>query len=143
MTADEAIALLGLVPHPEGGWFVETFRDCAGPAGRSISTAIYYLLRAGERSHWHRVDAAEVWHWYAGAPLEIGVSTDGVGCTLHLLGSDLGAGQRPQFIVPAGTWQSAVALGDWALAGCTVAPGFAFAGFELAPPSFAPSRATA
>jgi predicted cupin superfamily sugar epimerase len=135
-SADQIIELLELKPHPEGGWYRETFRDAAGPDGRARSTAIYFLLKAGERSHWHRVDAVEIWHWHAGAPLELGVGGGGV--RRLVLGADLGAGQRPQGIVPVGAWQAARSLGEWTLVGCTVAPGFAFEGFELAPPGFEP-----
>ena len=139
MTADEVIDILGLEPHPEGGRFRETFRDPAVVAGRAASTAIYYLLRDGERSHWHRVDAAEVWHWYAGAPLSLAVvEAKGQALTTATLGGDLRAGERPQLIVPAGHWQSARSAGAWTLVGCTVAPGFEFAGFELAPRDWAP-----
>jgi predicted cupin superfamily sugar epimerase len=139
MTADEIIATLGLAPHPEGGWYVQTFVDGAGENGRARSTAIYFLLRAGERSHWHRVDAVEIWHWHAGAPIELQISgTEGT--TAHVLGSDLLSGQRPQVMVPAHAWQSARSLGDWTLVGCTVAPGFRFEGFELAPPGWNPER---
>ena len=135
--ADEIIAALGLEPHPEGGHFRETFRDAAG-GGRAASTAIYYLLKAGERSHWHRVDAAEVWHWYGGAPLALSQS-DGPGdLNRAVLGNDIAAGERPQIVVPAGVWQSAASLGAWTLVGCTVAPGFEFAGFEMAPAGWEP-----
>lgn len=138
LTAEEIIALLGLQPHPEGGHFRETFRDVAAEGGgRAASTAIYFLLRAGERSHWHRVDAAEVWHWYAGAPLALEVA-DQDAVRQVLLGPNLAAGQRPQAVVPCGAWQAAVSLGTWTLTGCTVAPGFDFAGFELALPDFVP-----
>ena len=138
MTAAEAIALLGLARHPEGGWYRETFRDQPGPDGRSRSTAIYYLLERGERSHWHRVDAVEIWHWHAGGPLALSVCADG-GPVEHLrLGDDLAAGERPQARVPQGWWQAAESLGDWTLAGCTVAPGFEFSGFEIAPPGWRP-----
>ncbi|CAH1661820.1 cupin domain-containing protein [Chelatococcus asaccharovorans] len=137
--AAEVMALLALEPHPEGGAFRETFRD-AGADARGHSTAIYYLLRAGERSHWHRVDAAEVWHWYAGAPLLLELSDDGVAVNQHVLGPDLAAGARPQFVVPAASWQAAASLGDWTLVGCTVAPGFSFAGFEMAAPGWSPGR---
>ncbi len=130
--ADQIIAELGLKPHPEGGWYRETFRDAPGPDGRSRSTAIYFLLKAGERSHWHRVDAVEIWHWHAGAPLELAIGGDG-GVRRLDLGPRLDLGQRPQGIVPAHAWQSARSLGDWTLVGCTVAPGFEFSGFELAP----------
>jgi predicted cupin superfamily sugar epimerase len=138
LDADAIIALLGLVPHPEGGHFRETFRDPASVnEGRAASTAIYFLLRAGEVSRWHRVDAPEVWHWYAGAPLMLSITNDAGRLTITL-GSDLAAGQRPQAMVPARAWQQAHSAGAWTLVGCTVAPGFEFAGFELAPPEFVP-----
>jgi predicted cupin superfamily sugar epimerase len=139
LTAAEVIAALGLEPHPEGGHFRETFRDAApAPGGRGASTAIYYLLQAGERSHWHRVDAAETWHFYAGAPLELEISGDGRSRDSRRLGPDLAAGERPQAVVPKGAWQAARSLGAWTLVGCTVAPAFEFAGFDLAPPGWAP-----
>lgn len=138
LSAGEVIALLDLAPHPEGGHFRETFRDVAGPDGRSRSTAIYFLLAAGERSHWHRVDAVEVWHWHGGAPLVLGLAGGDAGVREIRLGPDLGAGERPQAVVPAGVWQSATSLGAWTLVGCTVAPGFDFAGFEMAPPGAGP-----
>src|SRR5215470_8452033 len=134
--ADDVIRLLDLRPHPEGGHFRETFRDPTGVAsGRAHSTAIYFLLRAGEISRWHRIDAAEVWHWYAGAPLALTV-VEGRHRHEISLGTNLAAGERPQAVVPAQAWQQAQSLGDWTLVGCTVAPGFEFAGFELAPPGF-------
>jgi uncharacterized protein len=136
-TAEEIIATLGMQRHPEGGWFVETFRDGNG-AGRAASTAIYYLLQAGERSHWHRVrDAAEVWHFYAGDPLLLRIS-DGKTVEEIRLGTDLAAGERPQGVVPADAWQSAEPLGGYALVGCTVAPGFEFSSFEMAEPGWEP-----
>lgn len=139
MNADDIIRLLDLRPHPEGGHYRETFRDPAGAAsGRAHSTAIYFLLRAGEISRWHRVDAAEVWHWYAGASLLLTVA-DASGRHDTRLGADLAAGERPQAVVPARAWQRAQSLGAWTLVGCTVAPGFAFAGFELAPHGFEPA----
>jgi uncharacterized protein len=139
LNAEQVIAALGLRPHPEGGWFIETWREPAGAGERPASTAIYYLLRGGERSHWHRVDATETWHFYAGDPLELGVHADGGEASVrHVLGGDLAAGQRPQAIVPAGAWQSARCLGEWTLVGCTVAPGFQFEAFELAPPGWDP-----
>jgi predicted cupin superfamily sugar epimerase len=138
LSADAIIALLGLAPHPEGGHFRETFRDPASVnGGRAASTAIYFLLRAGEISRWHRVDAAEVWHWYAGAPLMLAIA-EHAGRRTMTLGSDLAAGLRPQAVVPAHAWQQAHSAGAWTLVGCTVAPGFEFAGFELAPPGFVP-----
>jgi predicted cupin superfamily sugar epimerase len=133
LRAADIIAQLGLAPHPEGGHFRETFRDSrVDESGRAASTAIYYLLRRGERSRWHRVDAAEMWHWYAGAPLALTIA-DAAGTTEIRLGSDLRAGEQPQAVVPVHTWQQAVSLGEWTLVGCTVAPGFDFNGFELAP----------
>ena len=138
-TAADIVALLELQPHPEGGHFRETFRDAAlDTAGRSRSTLIYFLLAAGERSHWHRVDAVEIWHWYAGAPLRLDVSDDGTGTRSMILGSDLATGQRPQAVVPTMAWQAAASIGEWTLVGCTVAPAFDFAGFELAPPGWQP-----
>jgi predicted cupin superfamily sugar epimerase len=138
VTADDIIRLLDLRPHPEGGHFRETFRDpAASAAGRAASTAIYFLLRAGETSRWHRVDAAEVWHWYAGAPLLLTV-VDASGRRETRLGPDLAAGERPQAVVPAWGWQQAQSLGAWTLVGCTVAPGFELAGFEMAPQGFEP-----
>ena len=138
MTAEEVIALLDLKPHPEGGHFRETFRD-APDGGRGASTAIYYLLKAGEVSHWHRVDAAEVWHWHAGAPLVLTLSPNGHDAEARHLGPELRTGQRPQLVVPAGHWQTATSLGAWTLVGCTVAPAFRFEGFELAPPGWRPT----
>jgi predicted cupin superfamily sugar epimerase len=138
-TAADIIARLELKPHPEGGHFRETFRDPRLDAnGRSVSTAIYFLLARGERSHWHRIDAVEVWHFYAGSPLTLQVS-DGEGRRVITLGSDLAAGEVPQAIVPAHAWQAAESTGDWTLVGCTVAPGFDFAKFELAPNGWTPS----
>ena len=137
--AEAVIHRLGLIRHPEGGWFRETFRDASLTAGtRAASTAIYYLLQAGEVSRWHRVDAAEVWHWYAGAPLRLTLSPEGRTTETLLLGPDLAAGAEPQRVVRARHWQKAEPLGGWSLAGCTVAPGFDFGGFELAPPGWAP-----
>jgi uncharacterized protein len=140
LTAAEVIRILDLRPHPEGGHFRETFRDTAQIAGgRAASTAIYYLLARGERSRWHRIDAAEIWHWYAGSPLLLEIATSEPGkITRTVLGPDLTKGERPQAIVPARAWQTAQSTGDWTLVGCTVAPGFDFAGFELAPKDWAP-----
>jgi predicted cupin superfamily sugar epimerase len=138
LSAPDVIRMLDLKPHPEGGHFRETFRDGGMIAdGRAASTAIYFLLARGERSHWHRVDAVEVWHWHAGAPLALEIARE-KRIERVTLGSDLAAGQRPQAVVPAHAWQAAQSLGDWTLVGCTVAPGFDFKSFELAPPGWAP-----
>lgn len=139
MDASEVIRILGLRPHPEGGWYSETFRDVAPEGGRSHSTAIYYLLERDDRSKWHRCDATEIWHFYAGAPLALSLSADGGSVTKLHLGMDLVAGERPQALVPANCWQSAQSLGAWTLVGCTVAPGFEFAGFTMAPPGWRPN----
>lgn len=136
--ARRIIEMLGLQPHPEGGWYAETLRDPDPAGGRDRSTAIYYLLAEGERSHWHRVDALEIWHWHAGAPLELGLSHDGRSVEYLRLGANLEQDERPQGIVPEGVWQSARSTGAWTLVGCTVTPGFQFAGFELAPPGWTP-----
>jgi predicted cupin superfamily sugar epimerase len=139
LTAANVIRLLDLKPHPEGGHFRETFRDARQVDGaRAASTAIYFLLALGERSHWHRVDAAEIWHWHAGAPFELDIASASRQRERVTLGSDLVAGQRPQAVVSAHAWQSAKTLGDWTLVGCTVAPGFEFARFELAPKDWEP-----
>jgi predicted cupin superfamily sugar epimerase len=137
-TAAEIIARLALRPHPEGGYYRETFRDLRLDAnGRSRSTAIYFLLARGQRSHWHRIDAVEVWHYYAGSPLMLEIADDN-GRWSFRLGPDIAAGEQPQAIVPSDTWQSAESTGDWTLVGCTVAPGFDFARFELAPKAWTP-----
>jgi uncharacterized protein len=137
MDAATVVRLLDLEPHPEGGHFRETFRDARKLDGRSVCTAIYYLLRRGERSHWHRIDVAEIWHWYAGSPLALEIACDGAPEKIRL-GPDLAAGQRPQAVVPAGGWQAAESLGEWSLVGCTVSPAFEFKHFELAPFGWAP-----
>lgn len=139
LTAEEIISLLDLKPHPEGGYYRETFRDPREVDGRSVGTAIYFLLTAGEGSHWHAVDAAELWHFYEGAPLELEIALDTVRRKVTL-GGDIKAGQRPQAVVPTGAWQAARTTGDWSLVGCTVAPGFDFAGFEMAPRGWSPPR---
>ncbi|HEY1876720.1 MAG TPA: cupin domain-containing protein [Rhizomicrobium sp.] len=138
--ADRLIEMLALKPHPEGGHFRETFRDSGpqspgldGNPGRAHSTAIYFLLKAGEVSRWHRVDAPEVWHFYRGAPLELSIGKE-----TYVLGSDIDEAQVPQIVVPAGAWQAARSLGNYSLVGCTVAPGFEFEHFEMAPDGFAP-----
>jgi predicted cupin superfamily sugar epimerase len=136
--AADIIARLELKPHPEGGHFRETFRDSRVDGnGRAFSTAIYFLLARGERSHWHRIDAVEVWHHYAGAALTLKIADDD-GTWSFRLGPDLAAGELPQAIVPPDTWQAAESSGDWTLVGCTVAPGFDFAAFELAPNGWEP-----
>jgi predicted cupin superfamily sugar epimerase len=141
LTAAEVIRLLDLKPHPEGGHFRETFRDPrAAENGRAASTAIYFLLARDERSHWHRVDAAELWHFYAGAPLVLEMAGQEQGTIRRMkLGPDLAMGERPQGIVPANHWQAAESMGDWTLVGCTVAPGFEFSTFELAPKDWTPA----
>jgi predicted cupin superfamily sugar epimerase len=138
LSADEIIRRLNLRPHPEGGHFCETFRDSGSFGGRPHSTAIYFLLKRGESSRWHSVDAVEIWHFYAGAALELSISSEGEPVETIHLGSDLLAGERPQVAVPANAWQQAKSLGDWTLVGCTVAPGFQFEGFELAPKGWEP-----
>lgn len=140
LTAADVIRLLDLRPHPEGGHFRETFRDTwLVETARAASTAIYFLLARGERSHWHRIDAAEVFHWYAGAPLRLDMAPENGTRQRILLGNDLAAGERPQAVVPAHAWQSAESLGDWTLVGCTAGPGFEFTKFELAPAGWEPS----
>jgi predicted cupin superfamily sugar epimerase len=151
--AERLISVLRLAPHPEGGHYRQTFKDCGPPPagkdcgpppagkdgeGRGHSTAIFFLLKAGETSWWHRVDAAEVWHFYRGAPLELAIAHNDV-VTRQLLGAAIENGETPQLVVPAGAWQMARSLGDYTLVGCTVAPGFEFSKFELAPPDFNPS----
>jgi len=132
--AQAIIAALGLEPHPEGGFYRETFRDRATDAsGRAASTAIYFLLPEGQVSRWHKVDATEIWHWHAGAPLELGLAPPNGAAQNFTLGFDPEAGLLPQGVVPAGWWQQARSLGAWTLVGCTVAPGFRFESFEMAP----------
>jgi predicted cupin superfamily sugar epimerase len=135
---EQVVERLGLAPHPEGGWYRETWRHAAGEGERPAGTAIYYLLAGGQRSHWHRVDAAEVWHFYAGDPLRLSVQAGDGPIESATLGSDVLGGQQPQVVVPAGAWQSAESHGAWTLAGCTVSPGFTFEGFDLAPPDWSP-----
>lgn len=141
MTADEVIAALGLTAHPEGGWYRQTWVADAAPGTRPAGTAIYYLLGAGERSHWHRIDATEVWLFHAGAPLVLSMASDDRGSVEPcILSADLAVGARPQAIVPAGFWQAAETTGAWSLVSCTVAPGFIFETFELAPPGWSPGQ---
>lgn len=135
MTAQDIIDKLDLLPHPEGGYYRQTW--IAGNEGRATGTCIYFLLKDGEASHWHHVDAVEIWHYYAGAPLILSMASSDQGpATDHTLGPDLAAGALPQMIVPEGHWQAARTTGDWTLVGCTVSPGFDFAGFTLAPADF-------
>ncbi|MDN3566482.1 cupin domain-containing protein [Paeniroseomonas aquatica] len=141
LAAAAVIAALGLRPHPEGGHYREVWRDAPAGGGRGAGTAILYLLAAGERSHWHRVDAAEAWHWHAGSALALGLWAEGRGGEERRLGPDLGAGEAPFALVPAGCWQAARPLGAWVLVGCTVSPAFDFAGFEMAPPGWSPPGA--
>jgi len=139
MDAQSLIDRLGLNPHPEGGWYRENWRDVAADGGRGSGTAIYYLLEAGDRSHWHRVDAAEIWHHYAGSTLELAVA-DGDHHDVIRLGSAVDQGELPQAVVHARAWQAARPIDGWALMGCTVTPAFDFGGFELAPPDWRPDN---
>ena len=135
-------AALGLSPHPEGGHYRETWRDRPAAGGRGAGTSILFLLADGERSHWHRIDAAEVWIWQAGAPLRLGIAAAGGNDRQNLrLGPDLSGGEALQAVVPAGDWQEAASLGTWSLVSCIVAPAFEFSGFEMAPPGWSPSGA--
>lgn len=146
LTAQAIIEQLNLQPHPEGGYFRETFRDSIeivtpGGNSRAASTAIYFLLVEGQISRWHTVDATEIWHWYQGAPLRLATAQDEQGSVVdHVLGNGLENGELPQIVVPAGVWQQAQSLGAWTLVGCTVAPGFLFEGFQMAPEGFRPGR---
>lgn len=138
--ASDIIARLGLTRHPEGGWFRETWRAPAAPGDRAGATAIYFLLEAGDRSHWHRVDAAELWLWHAGVPLCLSIADEADGLVRTItLGPEVLEGQQPQALVPPGQWQSAEPRGGWVLVSCVVSPGFTFAGFELAPEDWAPA----
>jgi predicted cupin superfamily sugar epimerase len=151
--ARAVIEALGLIRHPEGGWYTETWRagdgdgegdgdgrgDGGGADSRPTASAILYLLAAGERSHWHRVDADEIWQYSAGEPLELRTWTEGeASIAVHRLGGDVTAGSVVQAVVPAGAWQAARPLGSWTLVGCIVSPAFSFAGFELAPVGWEP-----
>lgn len=138
-TAAAVVARLGLLAHPEGGHYREIYRDQPEGGGRGACTAIHYLLAAGERSHWHKVDAVEVWSFHAGGPLRLRLAAEGGPVRTVILGADLAAGQLPQAVVPAGVWQAAEPLGAWTLVGCVVAPAFTFAGFTLAPQGWKPT----
>jgi hypothetical protein len=132
VTAADLIARLGLEPHPEGGWYRQTWRGAADPGQRPSGSAIYYLLTEDEVSRRHRVDAAEIWHYYRGAPIELRIAAPDGADAIHVLGPDIEVGQVPQILVPAGDWQEARSLGAFSLVGCTVSPAFEFSGFELA-----------
>lgn len=138
LSARDIIAALDLKPHPEGGHYRQTWKADAAAGERAAGTAIYFLLAAGQVSHWHRVDSAEVWHFYRGAPLELSLSADGRSIEKHILGPDFETGQAPQIIVPSHVWQAAKSLGAWTLVGCTVSPGFEFSKFKLAAPDWKP-----
>lgn len=138
LTARQVVELLDLQPHPEGGHYRETFRDADRDGRRGACTLIYYLLAKGERSHWHRVDAVEIWHWYAGAPMVLSMAEKDQPEAFIRLGNDLTAGEHPHGVVPANAWQAAQSLGEWTLVGCTVSPAFRFEGFELAPKGWHP-----
>jgi predicted cupin superfamily sugar epimerase len=138
--ANALIKALGMRPHPEGGHYREVYRDNRpGGRGRAHSTGIYFLLKKGEVSHWHRIDATEVWHFYKGSPLALSIAPARGPAVRHVLGIDIAAGEKPQLVVPPKAWQSARSLGTYTLVGCTVAPGFDFDRFELAPPDFEPA----
>lgn len=140
MRPEEIINALSLRPHPEGGWYAETWRADTSDGQRASGTAIYYLLEAGQRSHWHRLDATEIWHYYAGAPLKLSISEDGQTQNDLILGPNLAKSEHPQVIVPPGAWQAAESTGDFTLVGCTVSPGFLFEKFELAAPDWRPGN---
>lgn len=137
MTPEKIISTLGMTAHPEGGWYAETWRESSVP--RATGTAIYFLLEAHQHSHWHKVDAAEIWHWYAGSAMELHIA-DGNRQSVEILGADILNHQRPQIIVPADAWQKSIPIGGWVLVGCTVSPGFQFEGFELAADDWQPGN---
>jgi len=138
MTGDDIIQLLGLEPHSEGGHYCQVYHHVPEDCSRGFMSSIYFLLRAGERSHWHRQDMHEIWSYHAGSPVNVSIWTDGRPVETHRLGINLAAGERPQVMVPAGAWQTGEPLGDWSLIGCVVAPAFQFSGYELAPPDWSP-----
>lgn len=139
LTAETVRRMLDLQPHPEGGYYRETWRAPAPPGERAAGSAIYFLLGVGDVSAWHRVDADEIWHFHAGAPLSLTLSENGADAEAHHLGPELAAGQRPQLRAPAHWWQTATSLGAWTLVSCTVSPAFEFSGFEMAPPDWRPT----
>lgn len=138
MNAQQVIEKLGLEAHPEGGWYKRTFCDENGVGDRPQATAIYFLLEADKASRWHKLDVTELWHFYAGAPLELSMSPDGKWLEMLVLGPNILGGEMPQIVVPKGNWQSAQSTGDWTLVGCTLSPGFEFSGFEMAPEGWYP-----
>lgn len=140
MTPREIINVLNMQPHPEGGWYAETWRERpSGAQPRASGSCIYFLLEHGQRSHWHRVDATEIWHYHAGAGLVLRLAaSDGVSPSDHALGPDLLGGERPQVVVPAHHWQAAEARDGWCLVSCTVSPGFEFSSFEMASADWEP-----
>jgi uncharacterized protein len=137
LSAEDVVSALGLSPHPEGGFYRETFRD-GDLHHRGVATAIHFLLPRGIVSHWHRVDAVEMWFWHTGAPLRLDIAASDQSTSSVTLGPDLGAGQSLQGFVPQHAWQRASSLGDWTLVSCTVSPAFLFAGFEMAEPGWMP-----
>ncbi len=139
-TAAQIIGALGLQPHPEGGHYAETYRDAGENGGRGACTVIHYLLQSSEKSHWHRVDACEIWAWHAGSPLRLGLALSDGRCQDIIMGGDLTQGQQVHAVVPAHAWQAAESLGDWTLVSCVVAPAFHFAGFDIAPPGWEPEQ---
>lgn len=139
MNPKDIIDTLGLIPHPEGGWYGETWRGQETP--RASGSSIYFLLEAHQHSRWHKVDAVEIWHWYSGSPMELHIHESGT-TRIEILGPDITASQRPQLIVPENAWQQSIPLSGWVLVGCTVSPGFEFAGFELADKNWAPDTST-
>jgi predicted cupin superfamily sugar epimerase len=140
MDAASVIENLGLVPHPEGGWYRETWRAPGREGERAAATAIYFLLKPGERSHWHKVDASEIWLWHAGGPVRLRIADAGTAPVDVMVGPDIERGQQPQAVIAAGQWQAAEAGESWALVSCVVAPGFEFSGFSLAPDGWEPEH---
>lgn len=140
ISATDIIERLKLAPHPEGGWYRETWRADAPSGTRASGTAIYFLLSRDQRSHWHKVDATEIWLYHAGAPLRLELSQNAKTIEAVTVGADFGGGEQPQVIVPPDCWQAAQSLGDWTLVSCTVSPGFEFAGFDLAAPDWKPGQ---
>ncbi|MFM7051980.1 MAG: cupin domain-containing protein [Planctomycetota bacterium] len=140
-SADDIIEVLDLRPHPEGGYYRETWRDRPAGGGRGAGTAIYFLLPGGVENRWHRVDAAEIWHYYAGAPLALEIAPEGGVVSHAVLGASIFDGERPQIEVPPRAWQRARSLGPWTLVGCTVSPAFEFERFEIAPDGWRPHGA--